>query len=144
MCNKAAVEPVTSQSVHPSVPSSCVKKELSSPSWCILVIECTGSTVFSIKCLVTLFSSPEKNEVVLNHWSRVSFVNFPLWCVVVKLIVNQCVRTTWCEGCLHSLFMCCLSLYQAAVVVLKDWSEPCGVMINPKQRCPVVVLRLWC
>lgn len=27
-------------------------------------------------------------------------------------------------------------LYQAAVVVLKDWSEPCGVLIN--------ILLLWC
>lgn len=141
VCNKAAVEPVTSQSVHLSVPSSWVKRAFISVmmdprDW--IHMKLSGS------CLVTQFSSPESDEVVLEHWSRVSFAIFPLWRVAAKLIVNQCRRITWCERCLHGLFMCCLSLYQAAVVVLKDWSEPCGVMINPKQHSPVVVLRPRC
>lgn len=96
MCNKAAVEPVTSLSVPPSAPSSCViKKKLSSChlSWYILVTGYTGNTVFSMICLVVV-PPPRSRMKLLLWWS---------WCLVPP----------------KSVHVLCV-LYQAAVVVLKD------------------------
>lgn len=103
MCNKAAVEPVTSLSVPPSAPSSCViKKKLSSChlSWYILVTGYTG-TLFSVwyvwwlcfppgvgwSCPVVVKLMPGASKVcscvvclIPSCCSCIEGLNWTLWC----------------------------------------------------------------
>lgn len=102
-----------------------------------------SDTVFSIKCLVSQFYLPKVERSCPYTLIQELFLPF----------VNQCIRTTWCEGCFQSvnvLFLfipsCCRCVRRTEVNLVVLWSTQSNILLlwcwnsDLRKLCPVLFI----